>query len=331
MKTMWNRRFRLFIGTNGGNILHGLHLRFSRLGPAGMFSTVPTVPPENRPRFPAYNDLTGTNMKFAALFLCATAVFAQRPLDQQAAVVLANRPTAQTAQEMLTTVRAVADVTDVSFDEAQLTFTLRGPANLLGLAEWLLRAMDKPAGWQPTTGESENVALREYHLPKGPFPDPRAEWAPVARIYYLTNTTNRQQGIQEILTVLRAVGEIQKVFNCTAPHIIAFRGPAADVDLGEWLLRKLDVPAGAEAYARQKENPDADMLKLPSTPVGIEDIVQVFYLTPATTGKETNALAAKIRAATDTRTIFQKTAPPTIVVRGTSAQLAQAQQIVDSQ
>ena len=34
-------RFRLFIGTNGGNILHGLHLRFSRLGPAGMFSTVP--------------------------------------------------------------------------------------------------------------------------------------------------------------------------------------------------------------------------------------------------------------------------------------------------
>ena len=38
---MWNRRFRLFIGSNGGNILHGLHLRFSRLGPAGMFSTVP--------------------------------------------------------------------------------------------------------------------------------------------------------------------------------------------------------------------------------------------------------------------------------------------------
>jgi hypothetical protein len=41
MKTMWNRRFRLFIGTKGGNILHGLHLRFSRPGPADMFSTVP--------------------------------------------------------------------------------------------------------------------------------------------------------------------------------------------------------------------------------------------------------------------------------------------------
>lgn len=238
------------------------------------------------------------SMKFAALFLCATAAFGQRPLDQNAAVVLANRPTAQTTQEMLTTVRAVADVTDVSFDEAQLTFTLRGPANLLGLAEWLLRAMDKPAGWQPTTGESETVALREYHLPKGAFPDPRAEWGPVARIYYLTNTTSRQQGIQEILTVLRAVGEIQKVFNCSAPRIIAFRGPATDVDLGEWLLRKLDVPAGGEAFAHQKENSDDNTLKLPGTRTGSEDIVRVFHLSHAATPKEMNALFAKIQAAT---------------------------------
>ena len=45
---MWNRRLRLFIGSNGGNILHGLHLRFSRLGPAGMFSTVPFFPSATR-------------------------------------------------------------------------------------------------------------------------------------------------------------------------------------------------------------------------------------------------------------------------------------------
>lgn len=279
--------------------------------------------------FRLYNDLVGVSTKFAALFLCAAAGFGQRPLDQNAAVVLANRPTAQTAQEMLTTVRAVADVTDVSFDEARLTFTLRGQANLLGLAEWLLRAMDKPAGWQATAGESESVALREYHLPKGPFPDPRAEWGPVARICYLTNTT-APQGMQETLTVLRAVGEIQKVFNCTAPHIIAFRGTATDVDLGEWLLRKLDVSAGDGTFARQKGNADADMLKLPGTPAGIEDIVRVFYLSHAATRKEMNALFAKIQAATETRRSFWKTSPPTIVVRGTSAQLAQAQQIIDS-
>jgi hypothetical protein len=41
VKTMWNRRFRLFIGTKGYNVLRGLHLRSSRLGPAGTFSTVP--------------------------------------------------------------------------------------------------------------------------------------------------------------------------------------------------------------------------------------------------------------------------------------------------
>ena len=41
MKTMWNRRFRLFIGTKSGNILRGLHLRSSRPGSADTFSTVP--------------------------------------------------------------------------------------------------------------------------------------------------------------------------------------------------------------------------------------------------------------------------------------------------
>ena len=41
MKTVWNGRFRLFIGTKGGNVLRGLHLRSSSLGPAGTFSTVP--------------------------------------------------------------------------------------------------------------------------------------------------------------------------------------------------------------------------------------------------------------------------------------------------
>ena len=37
MKTMWDRRCRLSIGTKGGNVLLGLDFRSLRLGPAATF------------------------------------------------------------------------------------------------------------------------------------------------------------------------------------------------------------------------------------------------------------------------------------------------------
>jgi len=35
---MWNRRFYLFIGTKGGNVLRGVYLRSSRRSPAALFT-----------------------------------------------------------------------------------------------------------------------------------------------------------------------------------------------------------------------------------------------------------------------------------------------------
>jgi hypothetical protein len=55
---------------------------------------------------------------------------------------------------------------------------------------------------------------------------------PVARVYYLTNTTT-PLGVQEILSGLRIVGDIQQVYNCDEARLIAFRGTAAEVDLGD--------------------------------------------------------------------------------------------------
>jgi hypothetical protein len=265
-------------------------------------------------------------MKFAALFLCAAAGFAQIPPDQKAVVVLANTPTALTVKQMTTVLRTVADVPDVSFDEAHSSFALRGWASQLGLAEWLLHAMDKPAGWQPSAQESADPFSREYHLPKASFPF--MDRNPVARVYYLTNTTT-PLGVQEILLGLRMVGDIQQVYNCDEARLIAFRGTAAEVDLGEWIIRKLDLPDGGAAFARQKENPDADILKLPNNAAGHEDIVGVFYLEPTLTQKEIYRVLAKIRTATNTGSIFQKSSPPAIVFRGTSAQIAQARQVIE--
>jgi hypothetical protein len=217
---------------------------------------------------------------------------------------------------MTTIVKTVAHIPDVSYDQTHSSFTLQGPANLLGLSEWLLHAMDKPAGWQPTTQESDNPSSREYHLKTGGYSiDDRT---PVARVYYLKNTTT-PQGVQEILTMLRVLGHVQEVFACDGPRMMAFRGTATGVDLAEWMIRKLDVTAG------RQENSDGNVFKLST-----EDIVRVFYLDPATSPKGIGDLGNNIRATTKTRNIFLKTSPPTIMVRGNSALLAQARQIIEN-
>jgi hypothetical protein len=228
---------------------------------------------------------------------------------------------------MTTIVKLVGHILDVTWDETHSSFTLRGPANSLSLSEWLLHAMDKPAGWQPTMQESENPSSREYHLQKGNYPmDDRT---PVARVYYLRNAPALSS--IEILTTVRAVGEIQEVADYDGLRMMVFRGTATAVDLGEWMIRKLDVPAGGEAFAHQNESTDGNVFKLPGTqPDGTEDMIRVFYLDPAIGTQAFNDITGKIRATSKTLKVFGTTSPPTITVRGNSALLAQARQIIEA-
>jgi hypothetical protein len=174
--------------------------------------------------------------------------------------------------------------------------------------------MDKPSGWQPSAQDLDNPSAREYQIQPGP---PFADQSPVARVYYLKNTTSRQ-GLQEMLTTLRLVGDFAIAFECDQPQMMALRGTATKMDLGEWMLRKLDAPFASP-----------NTFKLPNMPDGTDDVVQVFYLEPTTTPQVLNALTRKIRAANIGK-VFQFTSPPAIVARGSSAILADTQQIIDS-
>jgi hypothetical protein len=258
-------------------------------------------------------------MKIAAFILCAAVAYGQAPPKQEVVVALTNTPTAESVRQMTAIVKTVADVLDVSFDETHSSFTLRAPANALGLAEWLLHAMDKPAGWQPSTQESADPSSREYHLQPGGYAiDDRA---PVARIYYLKNPPLPSD--VEILTTVRAVGGIFKIAERDGPRIMAFRGTATDVARADWMIRKLDVPAGGEAFARQSENPQANVFTLPTG-----DIVRVCYLDPATSPQSIFDMTKKIRTTINTVKVFQKLSPPTIIVRGNPALVGQALQII---
>ena len=265
-------------------------------------------------------------MRIAIFALCTFTAFAQRPPNQEAVVALANVPTADAVKQMTTVVKTTADVSDLSFDEAHSTFTLKSQANQLGLAEWLLRAMDKPAGWKPSGEEADNLSSRQFLLQPGA--DIEDRW-PITRIHYLNTSSNFD--VVEILTVVRVVAEIQRIFRFDPAGMLVFRDTSKGAELGDWLIDKLDVSADGKALAEQQNNSQAEIFTIASGSGGsADDLVRVFYLDPALKLADLLTLTKKIREATNTLRVFQKTMPPAIVVRGNLAVLAQAQQIIEA-
>ncbi len=96
-----------------------------------------------------------------------------------------------------------------------------------------------------------------------------------------------------------------------------FRGNTVSVDLLEWMIQKLDVPADGESLALQNQNPQSGVYALPKMADGREDLVRVFYLSASTGGKALSSIAANIRDATNTRNVFPKTSPPAIAIAAT--------------
>lgn len=239
-------------------------------------------------------------MKFTVLLLCAATLFAQLPPKQRVTVALANTPTADGVKEMTTLTRSIAQVMDVSYDEAHNSFSLAGFEHQLGLAVWLLHAAEKPT--------QNNEYVMQPDLPA----DNRDA---VTRVHYLKNSD--RLNYQEILTIARTVGEIPLTSGGSQPPLIAFRGTEWQAELGDWPATNLDVPTGT-GY---------NSFSLPGSD-GTEEIVRIFFLNPGMNLHAILDLREKIRAATNAKRIFNKTSPPAIVIRGTSPVLSQAQEII---
>jgi hypothetical protein len=240
-------------------------------------------------------------MKLTVLLLCAATAFAQLPPRQNVTVALTNAPTAATVQEMTGLVKNVAQVYDASYDEAHHSYSLTGFEHQLGLAAWLLHATEKPA-------DSNEYAMQ---------PDlPADNRNLVTRVHYLRNSD--RANYLEILTIARSVGEIWLTSGGSEPAMIAFRGTASEAELGDWLATNLDVPAGT-GY---------NTFTLPARADGTEDVVRIFFLKPGMSLHDILDLRDKIRLRINTKTIFNKTSPPAIVIRGTSSVLSQAQELI---
>jgi hypothetical protein len=236
------------------------------------------------------------NVAVLAIALAALAS-AQQPVTRT--VHLVNIGNSQGLQEAATVLRTVCDLRTVSVDTSTSSISFTDTPDTVALAEWTLTAIDAAGP----------MAAQQYNAPNGADD--------ITKVVYLTNT-NSAQGIQELLTQLRTVVDLAKVFNVTAPRAIAFRGSASTIAASSWLIAQLDKPFQPNAQPVSYEMAGA---------VG-GDQVRVYYLHNIASPKPTQELLTAIRMQTKAGHAFVSTGPRAIAVRATSDQITAANAIV---
>ena len=239
-----------------------------------------------------------TGLTLAACCLCVAS--AQTPASPTVERVfhLTQNETVNQMNELATTLRWVAGVQQLSSEEASRTVTASGTAGQIAMADWLVRALDVPAAGAP--------------LLQSAAPGTRGE---VLRVYF-THAPS-PGGLQELVTNVRSVADIQRVFVFNKLHAIALRASPAEAGLADWLMLKLDSPGQNQA---PQEYPYAS-LRGP-------EVARVFYLTHDQTPRDIQEITTTIRSLADMPRIFIYQPPKAIAMRGPADRVALAQWLV---
>ena len=225
---------------------------------------------------------------------------APRGDDVTGVLYAANAATPVDLQEIATTLRSVADVRRLFVYNARKAVVARDTGPKILLSAWLMDQLNQPAKAVPT-------GVQEYKLPGDD----------VARVFYLASPHTPQE-LQEIVTLIRSVGEVQRLFVNNARHAIAMRAPAERIALADWLVSKLDRPS------HEGSGPDSY-----TALTGSWNAVRIFYLPEKLSPEERQKAVSQVRTNAGTQRMFVYNKLAALAVRGTASQVETAQKALE--
>jgi hypothetical protein len=208
-----------------------------------------------------------------------------------------NATAPRAIQDIAVNARSLPEINRVFVYNPARALILRGPAERIAMADWLIHELDKPEQPSPSTKGSE------YRMP-GAVDDG-------ARVFHLAPTATLQQ-LQEVSTILRSTADIRRVFTYGKTRAVALRGTANELAMADWLFQELHSPSGRKY----------------SFPRSTDDFTRILQLSPATTPGELQEAAVLIRITSGIRRIYTYYPQRALVVRGTSQQIATAERLV---
>jgi hypothetical protein len=134
--------------------------------------------------------------------------------------------TVQNLQEVATVVRSIGEIRRLFTYHAPRAIVVRGTAEQIDLAEWLVHELDQPAN-------AATSVTREYMVPGPGDPDN------VVRVFSLKHAAT-QQRLQEIAVQVRTMTQVRRLFTYNAPRIIALRGTPGQVEQANQMIGERD-------------------------------------------------------------------------------------------
>jgi type II secretory pathway component GspD/PulD (secretin) len=219
---------------------------------------------------------------------------------------LTQNQSKQELQEIATVLRATADLQQVSIDDTKRTVTVEGTAGQIAMADWLVQRMDLPA-------DAAAAALYEYKLPGDD----------VARVFELTHPQTSRD-LQEIVTLIRSIGDIQRIFVYYARRAVVLRATAERVALAAWLVSELDKPVNGQAGTQDGTAPHEYRLSS-----GADNLVRLFFLASFRSAQDRQKVATQVRTTTRIPRLFVYNGLGVLAVRGTVGQVATAERAIE--
>ncbi len=158
---------------------------------------------------------------------------------------------------------------------------MSGTAERLSLAAWLIGRFNQPP-----------------HVPARGTQELKLSGGHASRVFEPTWPRNAFY-LQEIMTAIRAVADLQRINMNFERPAIAVKDTAEPVALAAWIVSELD---------RSPEIQDAGRHEY-QYPSGPDNLVRIFYLSRAQSSDDRLKLAAQIRSNADLQRMFVYSAP----------------------
>ena len=196
---------------------------------------------------------------------------------------LIQNETADQMFQIATLIRSTGGIQQIWADDLQRTVSVTGTSAELDMAAWYVKQLDRatppPSPQDYPVGNDDTV-----------------------RMFFLAHVSTSQQ-LQEIVTNLRAIIDIKRLFIYDTLHAVAMRGTGSQIAMATWLVNQLDQAVGVPSPAPNDYALSGD------------DVTHVFNLSNPRVPMETYEMVTLIRSVADVQRIFTYTVRKTIVVR----------------
>jgi hypothetical protein len=242
-------------------------------------------------------------MRALIFFGFAVMAFGQPPVVERV-FHLVHTESPQGLQQIANAMRAVSEVPVGSVDNVARTITVRGTAEEVGLADWLVPQLDVASGnsgsTQYQTGDAQTAVTRVFYLAQ--IKEPRA--------------------VQELVNAIRSITELQRVVAVTQPGAVVLRGTTEQVAATEWLVAGLDKAAGETSGPYTLTGTDRGVRMAP--------IMLIFSLQNTKTPQALQEIINAVRSVVEVQRVVGFNGLNSIVLRGSNDQIAVTEWLVNA-